>query len=110
MSTSDQKVYTEFWLSPFDLHWMDGINSILKNRLDNKSKKMFYNQRVRESKCRRTKTVDLLTYRFNDRTFSQLIITTSDLLQEQGIWNNSVSSLFHKLLTNGKCHVNEKLE
>ena len=105
MSTSDQKLYTEFWLSPLLFcFWLDGINSRFKSHLDNKSKERtrFYNQRVRESRCRKTKTVDkdiLITYRFSDRKFSQPIITTSDLLQEQGIRNNSASSLFHKLLT-----------
>ena len=56
----------------------------------------FYNQRVRGSKCRRTETVDkdiLITYKFSDRKFSQPIITKSQLPQEQGIRNNSVSSL-----------------
>ena len=104
MSASDQKLYTEFWLSPlwFCL-WLDGINSRFKSHLDNKSKERFYNQRARESKCRKTKTVDkgiLITYRFSDRKFSQHIITPSDLPKEKGIRNNSVSSLFHKLLKN----------
>ena len=104
MSTSDQKLYTELWLSPLSFYlWLDGINSRFKSHLDNKSKGRFYNQSARESKCRRTKTVDkdiLITYRFSDRKFSQPSITTSDLPQEQGIRNNSASSLFHKLLTN----------
>ena len=53
-------------------------------------------KRVRGSKCRRTKTVDkdiLITYRFKDRRFSQPIIRTSHLPQEQGIRKNSASSL-----------------
>ena len=104
MSTSDQKIYTEFWLSPLSFClWLGGINSRFKNHLDNKSKETFYNQRVRESKYRRIKTVDkdiFITYSFSDRKFSQLIITTSDLQQEQAIRNNSASSLFPKLLTN----------
>ena len=109
MSTSDQKLYTEF---SFCL-WLDGINSRSKSHLDhkskrksqkgkshrdNKSKERFYNQRVFESRRRRKKTVDkdlLITYRFSDRKFSQPIIATSNLLQEQGIRNN-----FHKLFTN----------
>ena len=101
MSTSDQKLYTEFLLSPLSFSlWLDGINSRFKNHLDNKSKERLYNQRVPESKCRRTKTVDkdvLITYGFSDRKFPQPIITTSELPQEQEIWNNSASSLFHKL-------------
>ena len=104
MSISDQKLYTEFWhcLLSFYL-WLDGIDSRFKRHLDNKSKERSHNQRVRGSKCRRTKTVDkviLITYRFSDRKLSQPIITTSELLQEQGIRNNFASSLFHKLLTN----------
>ena len=112
MSTSDQKLYTEFWHSPLSFYlWLDGIDSRFKRHLDNKSKERFHNQRVCESNCRRTKTVDkdiLITYRFSDRKFSQPFITTSDLPQEQGIRNNSASSLFHQTL--GKCHVNEKRE
>ena len=49
---------------------------------------MFYNQRVRESKCRETKPFDkdiFITYRFSDRKFSQPITRISDLPQEQGI-------------------------
>ena len=75
MSTSDHKLYTEFWLSPLSFClWLDGINSRFKSYLDNKSKKRFYNQRVHESKCRKTKTFDkdiLITYRSSDRKFSQ---------------------------------------
>ena len=104
MSTSDQKLYAEFWLYPLSFClWMDVIKSRFKSYLDNKSKERFYNQSVRESKCRRTKTVDkdiLITYRLSDRNFAQLIITTIDLPQKPGIQNNSASSLFHKLLTN----------
>ena len=97
MSTSDQKLYTEFWVSPLSFClwldgidsrflyaefrlsalsfclWPDGIDSRFKSHLDNKSKERFYNQRVREYKCRRTKTVDkdiLITHRFSDRKFS----------------------------------------
>ena len=83
--------------------WLDGLKARFKNHLDNKPKERFYNQRVCESKCRRTKTVDKdihITYRFSERKLSQRIIKTSDLPQEQGIRNNSASSLFHKLLTN----------
>ena len=54
MSTSHQKLYTEF---PFCL-WWDVINSRFKSHLDNKSKKRFYNQRVSESKCGGKKTID----------------------------------------------------
>ena len=75
---------------------MDVIKSRFKSYLDNKSKERFYNQSVRESKCRRTKTVDkdiLITYRFKDRKLSQPIIRTSHLPQEQGIRKNSASSL-----------------
>ena len=82
---------------------MDDIKSGFKSYLYNKSKERFYNQRVRESKYKTTKTVDkdiLITSRFSDRKFSQLIITTSNLPQKQGIQNDSASSLFHKLLTN----------
>ena len=104
MSTSDQKLCTKFWLSPLSFClWLDGINSRFVSHLYNKSKEKFYNQRARESKCRRTKTVHkdiLITYRFSDRKFSQSIITTSGLPQKQEIRNNSPSSLFHKLLTN----------
>ena len=107
LSTNDPKLYTEFdyWLDDTNLFclWLDDIKSRFKSHLDNKSKEKFHDQRVREFKCRRTKTVDkdtLITYRFSDRKFSQPIITTSDLPQEQGIRNNSASSLFHKLLTN----------
>ena len=104
MSTSDQKLYIEFWLFPLSFClWLGPINSGFKSHLGNKSKERFYNQRVYEFKCRRTKTVDkdiLTTYRFSDRKFSQPIITTSDLLQEQGTRNNSSSLLFHKFLTN----------
>ena len=106
MSKSDQKLYTELWLSPLSFClWLYSINSRFKSHLDNKSKERtrFYNQRVRESRCRKTKTVDkdiLTTYRFSHRKFSQPIITTSDLLQEQEIRNSSASSFFHKLLTN----------
>ena len=100
MSTGDQKLYTELWLSSLSFSfWLDHINSRFKSHLGNKSKERFYNQSDCESKCRRTKTVDkdiLITYKFSDRNFSQPIITTSDLPQEQGIWNNSASSLFHK--------------
>ena len=105
ISTCDQKLYTEFWQSPLSFcFWLDGVTWRFKSHLDNKSKERFYKQRVRESKCKRTKTVDkdiLITYRFSERKFSQPIITTSDLPQKQGIQNNSVSSLFHKLLTSG---------
>ena len=106
MSTSDQKLYTEFWHSPLSFYlWLDGIDSRFKRHLDNKSKERSHNQRVRGSKCRRTKTVDkviLITYRFSDRKLSRPIITTRELPQEQGIRNNFVHSLFHKLLTNVK--------
>ena len=92
MSTSDQKLYTEFWHSPLSFYlWLDGIDSRFKRHLDNKSRERFHNQRVRESKCRRRKTVDkdiLITYRFSDRKLSQPIITTSELPQEQGIRKN----------------------
>ena len=60
------------------------------------SEERFYNQRVRGSKCGRTKTVGkdiLTTFRFSDRKFSQPIATTSHLPQEQGIRNNFASSL-----------------
>ena len=104
ISTSDQKLYTEFWISPFSFClWLDGIKSRFKSHLDNKSKERFYNQTVRESKYRGTKTVDkdiLITYRFSDRKFSQPIATASDLPQKQGIKSSSASSLFHKLSTN----------
>ena len=104
MWTSDRKLYTEFLLSPLSFYLsLDGINSEFKGHLDNKSKERFDNERVRECKRGRTKTVDkdiLITYRFSDRKFLQPIKTTSDLLQEQGIRNNSVCSLFHNLLTN----------
>ena len=109
MSTSGQKPYTEYWLSPLSFcFWLDGINSRFKSHLDNKSKgrTRFYNQRVRQSRCRRTKTVDkdiLTTYtcpKASLRNFSELIITTGNLQQEQGIRNNSASSLFHKPLMN----------
>ena len=66
------------------------------------SKERFHKQEVGEPNCRRTKTVDkdiLITNRFSDRKLSQPIITTSELPQEQGIRNNFVSSLFHKILT-----------
>ena len=66
MSTSDQNLYTELWLSSLSFClWLDGINSRFKSHLDNNSKERFYNQRARESKFRRTKTADkdiLLTY------------------------------------------------
>ena len=111
MPTSDQKLYTEFWHSPLSFYlWLDGIDSRFKRHLDNKSKERSHNQRVRGSKCRRTKTVDkviLITYRFSDRKLSQPIITTRELPQKQGIRNNFVHSLFQTL---DKCHVNEKLE
>ena len=104
MSTSDQKLYTEFWLSPLSFcHWLDGIKSRFQSHLNNKSKERFYNHRVREAKCRQSRTVDkdiLVTYGFSDRKFSQPITTTSDLPQKQVIQNNFVSSLFDKLLTN----------
>ena len=104
MSTSDQKLYTEFWHCVLSFYlWLDGIDSRFKRHLDNKSRERFHNQRVRESKCRRRKTVDkdiLITYRFSDRKLSQPIITTSELPQEQGILNNFASSLFNKLLKN----------
>ena len=103
MSTSDQKLYTEFWHSPLSFYlWLDGIDSRFKRHLDNKSKERFHNQRVCECNCRRTKTVDkdiLITYRFSDRKFPQPIIT-SDFQQEQGVWNNSANSLFHRLSAN----------
>ena len=86
MSTVDQKLYTEISITILPL--TDGINSRFKINLDNKSKEKFYNQRVPESKCRRTKTVDkdiLKTYRFSGRKSPQPIIKTSDLPQEQGI-------------------------
>ena len=111
MSTSDQKLYTEFWHSPLSFYlWLDGIDSRFKRHLDNKSRERFHNQRVRESKCRRRKTVDkdiLITYRFSDRKLSQPIITTSELPQEQGIQNNSAKFTFSKTLQ--KRHFNEKL-
>ena len=98
MSTSDQKLYTEFWHSPLSFYlWLDGIDSRFKRHLDNKSKERSHNQRVRGSKCRRTKTVDkviLITYRFSDRKLSQPIITTTELPQEQGIRNNFVIHFF----------------
>ena len=71
MSTSDQKLCTEFWHSPLSFClWLEGIDLRFKRHLDNKSKERFNNQRVCESKCRGTKTVDkgiLITYRFSDR-------------------------------------------
>ena len=82
---------------------MDGIKSRFKSHLNNKSKERFYNQRVREPKRRKSRSVDkdiLVTHRFSDRKFLQLIITASDLPQKQGIQNNSASSLLDKLLTN----------
>ena len=104
MSTSDQKLYTEFWLSSLSFClWLDSINSRFKSHLDNKLKKRFYKQRARKAKCRRIKAVDkdiFITYRFSDRKFSLPIITTSGLLQEQGIRSSSASSLSLKLLTN----------
>ena len=104
ISTSDQKLYTEFWLSPFSIClWLDGINLWFQIHLDNKSKERFYNQRAPGSKCKRTKIVDkdiLITYGFSDRKLSQPIITMSELPQEQEIWSNSASSLCYKLLAN----------
>ena len=100
ISTRDQKQHTKSLLS-FCL-WLDG-NSSFKSHLDIKSKERLCNQRVSESKYRKTKAVDkdiLITYRFSDRKFPQPFITTSGLLQEQGTWNNSASSPFHELLTN----------
>ena len=59
MFTSDQKLYTEFWQFPLSFClWLDGINSRFKSHLDNTSKERFYNPRIRDSKCKRTKTVD----------------------------------------------------
>ena len=59
MSISDKKPYTKFGPSPLSFSlWLDGIKSRLKSHLDNKSKERFYNQRVRQSQCRRTKAVD----------------------------------------------------
>ena len=103
MSTSDQKLYFDQNNNLHDYFVFDYFVSRFKSHLDNKSNERFYNQRVPKSKCKRTKTVDkdiLITYRFSDRKFPQPHITMSDLPQEQGIWNNSASSLFHKLLTN----------
>ena len=98
-----KKLYGEFWSPLSFCLWLDGIKSRFKSHLDNNSNERFYYQRVRKSKCRTTKTVDkdiLISYRFSDKKFSQPIITTSDLPQEQWIRNNSTSSLFHKLLSN----------
>ena len=100
VSTSDQKLYTELWLSPLSFcFWLHHVNSRFKSHLDNKSKERFYSQSVCKSKGRRTKTVDkdiFIKHKFSDRNFSQPIITISDLPQEQGIGNNSASSLFYK--------------
>ena len=100
--TSDQKLYTEFWISPLSFClWLGGINSIFNSHLDKKSQERFYNQIVSKYKCSRRKIVDkdvLITYRFSHRKFTQYIITTRDLPQEPGIWNSS--KLFHKLLAN----------
>ena len=85
--------------------WLDGNNSRFKSHLDNNSKERFYNQRVPESKSRRTKAVDkgiLITYRFSDRKFPKPIITMSSLPQEQGTWNNSAKLFFHQLLAIAK--------
>ena len=93
MSTSDQKLYTEF---SFYL-WLRGINSRVKSHLY-KPKERFCNQRVYEPKIRRISIADkyrLITYRSGDRKFSQPTITTSHLPQEQKIRNSSASSLFH---------------
>ena len=104
MSISDQKLCTEFWLSSLSFCLgLDSINSRFKSHLDNKLKKRFYKQRARKAKCRRIKAVDkdiFITYRFSDRKFSLPIITTIDLLQEQGIQSNSASLFSLKLLTN----------
>ena len=103
MSASDQK-YTEFWKYlhyHFAFDWMTLTQDLKAIKIS--QRKDFTTKRVRESKCRRTETVDkdiLLTYRFSDRKFSQPFIIASDLPQEQGIRNNSAGSLFHKLLTN----------
>ena len=98
MSTSDQKLYTEFWHSPLSFYLLlDAIDSKFKRHLDNKSKERFHNQRVCESKCRRTKAFDkdiFITYRFSDRKLSQPITTSSELLQEQGIRNNFAVQFF----------------
>ena len=63
------------------------------------SKERFHEQEVGEPNCRRTKTVDKDILITNRSKLSQPIITTSELPQEQGIRNNFVSSLFHKILT-----------
>ena len=108
MSTSDQKLYTEFWHSPLSFYLLlDAIDSKFKRHLDNKSKERFHNQRVCESKCRRTKAFDkdiFITYRFSDRKLSQPITTSSELLEFETI----LQFIFSQTLD--KFHVNEKLE
>ena len=82
-----------------NVHWILTIS--IKSYLDNKSQERFY--RVPVSKWSRARTVDkdiLIRYMFSDKTFPQPLLTTNDLLQEQGIWHNTTSSLFHKLLAN----------
>ena len=79
-----------------NVHWILTIS--IKSYLDNKSQERFY--RVPVSKWSRARTVDkdiLIRYRFSDKKFPQPLVTTNDLLQEQGIWNNTTTSLFHKL-------------
>ena len=103
MFTSDRKLYTESWHSPLSFYlWLGVIDSRFKRHLDNKSKERSYSQRVRESKCKRTKTVDkdiLITYRFNVRKVWQPIIT-SELPHKQENRNDFARSLFHKFLIN----------
>ena len=56
-----------------------------KSHLDHKSKVRFYKQRVPESKCRRTETVEkgiFETFRSSDRKATQPTRTTSDLPRE----------------------------
>ena len=103
MPTSDQKLYTEYWLN--------GINSRFKIHLDNKSKERtrFYNQRARESRFRRTKIVDkdiLITYSFSE------ILTAyyNNKWPPARTRNSKQFCQFDFSQTLHKCHVNEKLE
>ena len=109
MSTSDQKPYTEFWLSLLSFClWLDGIKLRFKSYLDKKLKERFCNQTVCKSKCRGTKTANkdiLILYRFSDKKFSQPIITTSGLPQKQGIQNSSATSTDKIFEKNSSFHV-----
>ena len=110
MSTSDQKLYTEFWLSPLPFwFWLDGTNSRFKRHLDNKWKERFYNQRVPKSKCRITKTIDkdiIITYRWQK-------IPTAYYNNEWPPRRARHLKQFCQFLfsqTVGKFHVNKKLQ